>query len=115
MSHAADSTNAPDPSSIDGVADSRRSEMRFSFAALDAITLWMPRDATLADESFSGIGLLVDDPAGIALGQQVAIDYQGERAAAHVRNVRLAEQGQWRVGLEWDEPGGPFGAEEADG
>jgi hypothetical protein len=53
------------------------------------------------DESFSGMGILIADAAGIYAGMQAAVDINGCPMKAIVRAVRTEADGGFVVGLEW--------------
>ncbi|MEX0937946.1 MAG: hypothetical protein WDZ59_08790 [Pirellulales bacterium] len=59
------------------------------------------RQAMAVDESFGGIGLVVDDAAGLEYGQEVVVSYDGATLYAIVKYVAPNGEGRHRVGLQW--------------
>lgn len=55
----------------------------------------------VADESMTGIGILVPEALPIAVEQEVRIEYHGERLWAIVRHVSERPSAERIVGLEW--------------
>ncbi|QDU94317.1 PilZ domain-containing protein [Lignipirellula cremea] len=65
------------------------------------------RGAKVIDASNGGVGLVVDHPWGFSIGDRVLLwsnDTDAEPIDyAEVKNVRLLEDGRWRIGLQWCE------------
>jgi hypothetical protein len=57
--------------------------------------------AEVLDESFGGIGLLVDDAQHLAVGRVVELEYNDTPLEAIVRHISPKQLGRHRVGLEW--------------
>lgn len=86
------------------VTEDRRQWRRFLGEAVDvrlAQDMGEPLPAEMLDESFGGIGLLLDDAQPLAVGQELDVLYNGTPIRAVVRYVGLSENGRHRVGLEW--------------
>ena len=69
------------------------------------VTLWTSinesQQATVVDESLTGIALLVDDASGLHPDSEVRLIYRGEPMWALVRHVTPADDAKKKVGLEW--------------
>lgn len=58
--------------------------------------------AQVRDESFGGIGVLVDHaPAELVPGVAVEVEYAGAPMAALIRRVNQQDDGRTFLGLEW--------------
>ncbi len=57
--------------------------------------------AMVVDESFGGIGLLMDNPVQVLLNREITLVSQGVPLQGIVRRVQPAEEGGYRVGIEW--------------
>ncbi len=58
-------------------------------------------NAEVLDESFGGIGLLLEEGDPLEVGTEVSLFYDGTPMRGVVRNVRDSGDGKIRVGLEW--------------
>lgn len=63
------------------------------------------RPADVWDESFGGIGLLMDDVRGLEVGNELKLTYDGTPMRGVVRNVLQQPDGRYRVGIEWQSSG----------
>jgi hypothetical protein len=54
---------------------------------------------TIADVSFSGIALILDDVSGLSVGEAVELLYRSDRVPATVKYIVPADAG-YRVGLQ---------------
>ena len=54
----------------------------------------------LFDESFDGIGILVDDGAGYQVGQLLEVQYRGVRVGAVVQHIETTPEQPVRMGLQ---------------
>ena len=70
---------------------------RLTVGTEDAVS----QDAVVLDESLTGIGLLVKDGAIFHLDQEARLTYEERGIVAIVRHIRLREDGQYHLGLEW--------------
>ncbi len=61
---------------------------------------------TLENESPSGLGLIFMLEPPFRVGQRIRTRYQGAPRSAVVKHITLSE-GQFVVGIEWDEHGTP--------
>ena len=52
----------------------------------------------LLDESSNGIGVLLDDVAGLCIGREVRVEFRGQRIVAVVRGIRK-DGAEYRVAL----------------
>lgn len=59
------------------------------------------RNAEVLDESFGGIGVVIDDASGLEPGLDLDLNYEGVLMRGTVRSVRPYEGGRYRVGIEW--------------
>ena len=57
--------------------------------------------ATIVDESFGGVGLLVQSDQDIAEGQEIGLAYAGITMRAVARWTRQLDEGQQHIGIEW--------------
>ena len=65
------------------------------------LTATGPTAATIVDESFGGICILVDSDDDFHEGQQVELEYGGIPLRAVARWVRQAADGRQQIGVEW--------------
>lgn len=69
------------------------------------VSLRVAVDAKVVDAGSGGVGVLLDDIWGIRIGDELLLANPGEGGEvidlAVVRNVRLQDDGRWRLGLEW--------------
>jgi hypothetical protein len=59
----------------------------------------------LADESYVGVGLVLDDATGLSVGQSVELD-DGENPRpleGVIRHLTPTDNGKWKVGIQLDE------------
>lgn len=61
--------------------------------------------ARLVDESYDGIGLVVDDTAGLSVGQTIEIedDRNAHPLECVIVHLTTMEDGRWKVGVQLDE------------
>jgi hypothetical protein len=59
------------------------------------------RNAKVVDESFGGIGVVVDDASGLEPGLDLNLNYEGVPMRGTVCSVWPYEGGRHRVGIEW--------------
>lgn len=90
--HAADSSKSSD-------ARNQRRWMRFPSQGEQ---LELVVQATLADESYSGIGFLLEEGWDVAPGTPVRVTYLGTTMTGTVRAANPAEDGRRRIGVEWE-------------
>ncbi len=55
----------------------------------------------VADESFGGIGLIVDDLGPLAVGMQLDLNYDGVPMAGVVKSIVDEKPSGYRMGVEW--------------
>lgn len=84
-------------------ADECRRATRFP-AQVDCVGVKLYLAARVVDESFTGIGIEIREPAAFVVGQIVTIDYNGRPMPAIVRRTEPREDGALLVGLEWQVP-----------
>ena len=60
-----------------------------------------PLHADFLDESFGGIGLLLDKPDHLEVGSAISLHYDGVPMRGMVRSVANASEAKVRVGVEW--------------
>lgn len=58
-------------------------------------------NAEVLDESFGGIGLLLEEGSPLEVGSEVSLFYDGTPMRGVVRNVRDSGDGKIRIGVEW--------------
>lgn len=82
----------------------RRSAERFPLCP-EQVRIRTTQAAKLTDESFEGVGLIVDDAAHLEVGQTIELE-----DAEHARSVEgvivhltLTEDGKWKVGINLDD------------
>jgi len=59
------------------------------------------RSAKVLDESFGGIGVVLDDASGLEPGLDLSLNYEGVLMRGTVRSVWPHAGGRYRVGIEW--------------
>jgi hypothetical protein len=69
------------------------------------VSLRTTRPATLADESYVGIGIILDDVTGLSVGQSIELeDAEHPRPLEGViRHLTPTHDGRWKVGIQLDE------------
>jgi hypothetical protein len=97
----------PDGTGLDATED-QRLEPRFHpepdarEAVVVAEDSWATR-GRIADVSFSGIGLWLDDVSELSIGQPVELCYRNDRIPTIVKYISLHDR-VYRVGLEVESP-----------
>jgi hypothetical protein len=90
----------------------RRRWKRFRDASVEVVawpeTEWAEQ-AEVADESFGGIGLILND-GRLSVGDALDMLYNRAPLRAIVRSVQRLGDGRFRIGCEWDGAGGAFAA-----
>ena len=62
----------------------------------------LSQPAEVVDESFTGIGILVDEVSQLRPGRELDVDYKGAPMRATVRHISPERRdGRYQVGLEW--------------
>ena len=84
-------------------ADERRRAKRFP-AQVDCVGVKLYLAARVVDESFTGIGIEIREPAAFVVGQIVTVDYNGRPMPAIVRRTETRDDGALMAGLEWQVP-----------
>jgi hypothetical protein len=59
------------------------------------------RNAKVLEESFGGIGVVIDDASGLEPGLDLSLNYEGVLMRGTVRSVWPHEGSRYRVGIEW--------------
>jgi hypothetical protein len=59
------------------------------------------RSAEVVDESFGGIGIVIDNASGLQPGRDLSLAYDGVPMRGTVRSVHPHGGGRYRVGIEW--------------
>jgi HPt (histidine-containing phosphotransfer) domain-containing protein len=99
MANPFESEDRPDLST-----DERRKWARF-LARVGEVRLRLndgeERPATAVDESFGGIGIVVEDATGLDFGREVVVSYDGTTMDAIVKYIAPDRQGRHRIGLQW--------------
>ncbi len=57
--------------------------------------------ARVVDESFGGLGFLIPSYAAMRVGQRILIYFRNQSQHAVVRRVEITDNGQFRVGIEF--------------
>lgn len=57
--------------------------------------------AVVVDESFGGIGLLMDNPVPVSVGGEITLVYRGVPMRGIVRRIQTEEDGRFLAGIEW--------------
>ncbi len=78
----------------------RRQSIRFP-AQVETVQLCFCATAHVIDESWGGIGVVVDAKTKVRVGQQLSIEYNGAAMPAIVRKIDERIDGSSFVGLEW--------------
>lgn len=63
--------------------------------------------ATVIDESLGGIGIVMDPPLEMDIGDQVQLLIEGNCFPATIKSSRAQNEGAFRIGLEWPTIGRP--------
>lgn len=61
--------------------------------------------ATVIDESYGGVSVFAREMKGLEIGKHVHVTYGSFNMPAEVRYVKPMPNGDYRIGLQWIEPG----------
>lgn len=82
-----------------GDGPNRRRRMRFPS---EGETVELVVQATMADESYSGIGVLLEAGWDVAPGTTISLKYLGATMTGTVRASTPVADGRRRIGVEWN-------------
>ncbi len=91
----------PDPPPLDVKKLRRWGRFDADESQVELLTETGPRQGVIVDESYGGIGLLLDDVQGLTVGQNVQVVYYGAPVNAIIRRILDEFEGRCEVGIEW--------------